>query len=511
MRVSGRLLGRARSLVPKKTAAVVLALAAVGACAEHQQSAESARAVHPLDFRLRPTADQIDEQTFGAVGADELPTPLPPAEIPRCLDFAKEAARWLRGAAIETKDGLAWPADPNDPKSVETSLYAGSAGVVLFFLELHRATHDPKDLETARRGADALAASLPQWLGGEGAGLYTGVAGVGFTLFETARETDDPKYRDAANRVVDLLAKEAKAAYSGLEWNENHDIVSGAAGTGLFLLYAAREMGRADALALARRAGDCLLDVGIPERGGLKWGLDPSYKRFLPNFSHGTAGVAYFLARLHAATKDPKYLDGAVAGAEYLLAVGDTSSGTFRVFHADPDGLDRYYLGWCHGPAGTGRLFFELWRSTGDWRWRNWMTRARDALLKSGIPESRPNGFWNNVGICCGSAGIADFVGALARTQRRIDASNGDIGQVYLDVGISWSFERRLTADLLARGLHDDRGLRWPHAEHRVRPELVIAQTGYMQGAAGIGVWLLRVSAPEERAIRLPDDPFARW
>ena len=38
-------------------------------------------------------------------------------------------------------------------------------------------------------------------------------------------------------------------------------------------------------------------------------------------------------------------------------------------------------------------------------------------------------------------------------------------------------------------------GLKWPHAEHRIKPEYVYAQTGYMQGAAGIGMVFLRREA----------------
>ena len=48
-------------------------------------------------------------------------------------------------------------------------------------------------------------------------------------------------------------------------------------------------------------------------------------------------------------------------------------------------------------------------------------------------------------------------------------------------------------------------------AEHRVQPKLLVAQTGYMQGAAGIGTWLLRLDAAgigRETFVRFPDTPF---
>jgi hypothetical protein len=68
-----------------------------------------------------------------------------------------------------------------------------------------------------------------------------------------------------------------------------------------------------------------------------------------------------------------------------------------------------------------------------------------------------------------------------------------------------------MTADLLARGTRDAQGLRWVQAEHRVQPQLLVAQTGYMQGAAGIGMWLLRLDAAERGRtpfVRFPDSPW---
>ena len=73
------------------------------------------------------------------------------------------------------------------------------------------------------------------------------------------------------------------------------------------------------------------------------------------------------------------------------------------------------------------------------------------------------------------------------------------------------AFADRLTAAIAARAVCDENGARWPHAENRVSPEDVVAQTGFMQGAAGVGFWLLRHDAlhrglpgPEP----LPDSPY---
>ena len=47
-----------------------------------------------------------------------------------------------------------------------------------------------------------------------------------------------------------------------------------------------------------------LIALGKQEAGGLKWAMSPRFPRLMPNFSHGTAGIAYFLATLYSETKD---------------------------------------------------------------------------------------------------------------------------------------------------------------------------------------------------------------
>jgi len=63
----------------------------------------------------------------------------------------------------------------------------------------------------------------------------------------------------------------------------------------------------------------------------------------------------------------------------------------------------------------------------------------------------------------------------------------------------------------MAKATVEDGSMRWIQAEHRTRPELLIAQTGLMQGAAGIGLYLVHLDAFEQRKrpkINLPDSVF---
>lgn len=416
-----------------------------------------------------------------------------PAPAAAYRTIAIDAAKWIKSTRVNTLFGYAWPADPNDPKSISTALYSGSPGVVLFLLELNRATGDAAYLDDARRGADEL---LTKVNSEETMGLYEGVAGLGFTLGETWRATKDEKYRKGALAAVRLLSDRAAPVGGGVQWSNTTDIIAGGAGIGLFLLYADQELRDPGAKALAIRAGDRLLALGTADKGGTRWAMDPALPRLMPNFSHGTAGIAYFLATLYKSTREQRFLDGALAGARYLQAIAKTDGDICLVPHNQPDGLDLYYLGWCHGPAGTARLFYQLAQVTGDKTWMTWVQKAANGILTSGIPEQRTPGFWNNVSQCCGSAGVAQFM---------LDLYGVTGEPKYL------AFARKMTADLLARATRDDRGTRWVQAEHRVRPELLVAQTGYMQGAAGIGMWLLRMDAQERKQppfVRFPDSPW---
>lgn len=420
------------------------------------------------------------------------PSSAPAARARPYFDAALDAATWIRASAIETAHGKTWPVDPTKPDETSLSLYGGSPGVVLFFLDLHRAGHEGA-LADARAGADHLLAELP---GMTAPGLYSGVAGVGFALGETWKATGDDRYRAGLQQAVTMLRTSAVESARGVQWNDVTDIIGGSAGTGLFLLYAGRLLNDSEAVALAARAGERLVDLGLAEHGGLKWFMTPEFPRLMPNFSHGTAGIAYFLAGLYQATRRQEFLDAALAGARYLLAVAETDGDVCLIFHNEPEGLDLHYLSWCHGPAGTARLFYRLHQITGDAEWMTWMRRAARGIVQSGIPEQQTPGFWNNVSICCGSAGVADFLVQMHRL-------TGDAEYV--------AFARRVVQQMLDKGTRDERGLRWVQAEHRRQPDLLVAQTGYMQGAAGMGTLLLRMDAlehPREGSIRLPDDPY---
>jgi len=402
-------------------------------------------------------------------------------------------ARWIRDSVVQTENGTTWPAVPGDNDSINNTLYSGTPGVILFFLEAFHATGDKAYLDDARVGADYLLSTLDRE---KGAGLYVGVSGIGYCLEETYKATMEMPYRQGAVRCLDYLKEWAEELENGIQWGETTDIISGNAGTGLFLLYLAEEWADESVLAMARQVGERLLGVGIPAEEGTKWAMNPQYPLLMPNFSHGTAGIAYFLASLYQNTDEQKFLDGALAGARYLKSVAKTDNDVCLIFHHEPEGEDLFYLGWCHGPVGTARLFYRLFQITNEKEWLQWVEKGARGILDSGIPDQEAPGFWNNVGLCCGSAGVAEFFLSLFQVTKK---------QEYLD------FARRLTEQIRNKSTRDESGIRWMQAEHRTRPDFLQAQTNLMQGAAGIGLWLLRLrefESGKQPLVVLPDNPF---
>jgi lantibiotic modifying enzyme len=416
-------------------------------------------------------------------------------------DLAIRCAQWIDLSAQEKAGGLAWPADPLKPAAVGLDYYNGTPGVVAFYANLWHATGDARWRDRAQRGGEYLLAESRRMSAGLNAGLYTGLAGLAATYMALDATKVGPAWSGAARQAAKDLASRAKRTGNGVEWSDANDIISGTAGIGLFLLKAASTW-KDDALAdLATQAGRRLLETAQPAEGGLMWfPSSASRGANYPNFSHGTSGVAYFLATLHQHTKERAFLDGALAGAKYLDAVATRRNGARAIFHVTGGGEDRFYLSWCHGPVGTARLFHRLFQITGDATWRRWLDELTAWVVGSGAPETPSAGYWNNISQCCGNVGIGQYWIDLARHQPAVAAGALD------------TLRQRVVTNTLARATDDTTGLRWVQAENRVQPENLVAQTGFMQGAAGVGTFLLQLDAfsrGEAWIAPWPDTPWS--
>lgn len=428
------------------------------------------------------------------------------------LDTALKAQRWIDTLKRPTAHGIAWAHSAQRADVVSHTLYNGSPGIVLFHLELHAATGDAGFLEIARAGAHDVAAYALETQR-QSCAMYTGWPGLAFALAEAGRRTGDARHTRAAVHCLDRLRASAHLLGSGIGWvepmpfsdihgfkgdREIYDASVGAAGAGFVLLYAARSQLHPSALQWATEVGNRLLDVAEKTEAGLNWALmsDMPFRWNPSNFAHGGAGVGAFMAMLYQATGDQRFLDAARGAAAHLMHIAHRVGDGHLVHHHDGDGEELYYLSACHGPAGTTRLFHLLHRITGEPVYSAWSEGALRGLLSTGAPERRSDGLWNNVSQCCGDAGIGDYAVNCHRV----------IGDPrYLDLA------RREAALLIERSEVVGDGCCWPQAEHRERPKFIQAQTGYMQGAAGIGSFFIHLHtalAGNPVKIAFPDTPF---
>lgn len=113
---------------------------------------------------------------------------------------------------------------------------------------------------------------------------------------------------------------------------------------------------------------------------------------------------------------------------------------------------------------------------------QGWAVRAeacRRAVRASGLPARLFPGFWDNLAQCCGTAGVAEM--ALDTYQESSDPE-----------WLAWA--DTLALDILNRRISDAAGVRWSNTEFRADPPDLPPAVGWMQGAAGIAGFLLRLA-----------------
>ena len=354
--------------------------------------------------------------------------------------------------------------------AVGDDLYSGAAGVLFACAEARLGGRsDADELASLMRDQLIEAGNRPCSTGGEGGeepGLYVGLAGRLVVLRTWAWVAGDPDAGSAADRLS------AQAS----QWTGDrgdHDIISGDAGILLALLNATTDT------ALAAGVGERLLAAGVPAGAGLDWTARTGMPFLMPNFSHGGAGIAFALAAAAGPCRRPDFLTAAAAGGARLAELAAHPTG-WVLPHSLPQQqwAAPVSYGWCHGPTGTVRLFLLLDRLQPGAGWAAAVDACLTAIRVSGLPVRAQPGFWDNLGLCCGTAGVGDL--ALDRYQATGERS-------WLD----WA--DTLAADVLDRAVTDPSGTRWQHTDHTTDPPLLPPTVGLMQGTAGIAAWLLRL------------------
>ena len=392
--------------------------------------------------------------------------------------------------------------DPAPDKDRDT-LYAGIAGLapVLAEIALYRKLDERERTLAAgivtRLSAQAQVRTEPS--------LYDGLAGDAVALRLLAPGAESIPLR----RLADLAGVDGWRTTVEFEPGSDaplNDIIMGAAGLIMTAVWAGGE----HAVAIATTGGEALLRAADRTAAGLDWGIAPDTQWRAPNYSHGTAGVASALAVAGRALGRDDFVAAAVEGAHHVLSVGSLEDGGFVVPHTIPPStreVEPVTYTWCHGPAGTSHLFAALAHAgvteVAGFGVDELRHRCLTSILTSGVPERLRPGFWDNDGRCCGTAGVGDVL---------LDAAQDYAGTAEAENLVRAA---RVMGDALAeRAIRDAAGARWRFVEHRKDPPLLPPGTAWMQGAAGIAAYLLRLdryleNGPDTAVVDRPDEWWA--
>ncbi len=432
------------------------------------------------------------------------------------LELAKAAMRFIDTRKQKGPSGAFWSVeDAAAGKPIyydEISLYAGASGILLFLLGLFDATGEKAYLEEAEDAADYL---RYRWechrklkRNFSPYAFSSGWAGAGFAAAHLFLVCKKEAYRALACSIAEQAIEDAAPSPDGIgySWSSYPGIV-GDAGTILFLLFAADTFHSEKFRSFAISAGRAYLSRSRDMGGGKKayLGVNPAYfgasEDYIdPNFPMGTCGVGYLLLKLYEASGDEAFFQAVKGVPEYVSSVAVRQKRGKLLPHGLPDRPDLFYLGYCHGPAGTVRFFYKLWEMTGNAAYQEAIQSLVQGLEDTGAPRLRSAGYWNNYNLCCGTAGILNMYLGLW-------ASSKDP---------AFLAQARACAEVLTEGAQLERlpegpAAKWPLALDRIAPDVCTTPVGCMDGAAGIGIALLQMARAERgdfHVRRFLDDPF---
>ncbi|MFD4602750.1 lanthionine synthetase LanC family protein [Streptomyces sp. NPDC058464] len=395
--------------------------------------------------------------------------------------------------------------DPEAPSPDEDrdSLYSGIAGLAPALAEIarYRALSAPEQTLAAgivsRLSAQAPVVAEPS--------LYIGLAGHATALRLLTPGSEAVVLR----RLTELATPEGWRTTTGFVPDSDApltDIIMGVAGVVMTAVWAGGEF----AEPIATTGGEALLRMADRTETGLDWGISPSTEWRCPNYSHGAAGVGAALAVAGAALHREDFVAAAVDAARHVLAMGSLADGGFVVPHTIPPSkreVEPVTYTWCHGPAGTSHLFAALAHAgvteVAGHDVEELRQRCLTSILTSGLPERLRPGFWDNDGRCCGTAGVGDVL---------LDAAQDLAGTPRADTLVGAAV--RMGDALVERAVRDGAGARWRFVEYRIESPLLPPGTSWMQGAAGIAAYLLRLAryldtGPDASVVDRPDQWWA--
>lgn len=384
------------------------------------------------------------------------------------LDAARDVGKRLETLAFDISAWSSWfhlESEPNGTQSLQPvglDLYAGLSGIALFYAQLGQLTAESHwteiarcTLETARRRHGEPSEEQPR----RALGGYSGLGGWIYTLTYLGVLWGEEEFFEVAETARDQV-------FSSVEDDAGLDIVAGSAGCIAGLLALHRHRPSKTTLDAALACGDHLLATAEDQEHGKAWRILTA-ERPLVGFAHGTAGIAWALARLAAETQETRFEDMARSALVYernLFSPQHDNWPDLRMDRADEEGW-AYFHAWCHGSPGIGLGRLAMMDVLED--------PQLESEIRAAVRSTGEEGFGGSHCLCHGDLGNFEF---LVRAGQRLDDPKLCARADQLAEQILSAIERD--------------GYRCGLSSHVELP-------GLMTGLAGIGYGLLRIAAPQ--------------
>jgi type 2 lantibiotic biosynthesis protein LanM len=233
----------------------------------------------------------------------------------------------------------------------DCNLYDGTPGIVLFLAYLASITGDSDYMQLARAGLatvrlqlDALKQINAPLL----IGAFSGLGSLIYLFSHLATLWQDDNYLQMADEVLSLIEKQ-------IELDQRLDLMAGSAGCLVSLLSLHTITPAERLLSMALRCGDHLLNQAVVATQGVAWRSLPGQPP-ITGFSHGTAGIAYSLAKLTALTGEKRFLSAVQGALTYERSLFSQKEKNWTSLARIGDGSITTHVQttWCHGAPGIG-------------------------------------------------------------------------------------------------------------------------------------------------------------
>jgi type 2 lantibiotic biosynthesis protein LanM len=358
---------------------------------------------------------------------------------------------------------------------LDDSLYTGRAGISIFLAALAKISGDPQFSKVALGALEPFRRSIragktrPELSNSE-FGLL-GLGGMIYSMVKVSQFLQEPTLLEDAQQAAKLLTPEAIAS------DQKLDVIWGVTGAILGLLSLYRATQDKALLDIATNCGHHLL-AQRTDTHPRAWVTNPSEStKPLTGFSHGAAGIALALLKLHAATGDRDFLAAAQAGMDYERSVFNKTAQNWPDFRmAEQRGELNYLDTWCHGSTGIG-----LARLGSFAIFPNSEIRQE---IEIALNTSQKNGMFNR-GIdhlCCGNIGKIELL--VLANQLCGDSLPERLSQQLLETA-------RESASKMVFDSKDNGFYRL-----QAHPVNSSYSPSFYRGSAGVGYELLRVTNP---------------